>query len=396
MHCLFHIANLTKKPRTDKHFPTFGLFIYSYVSTFTHMGKPFTFDRMCRILITLVFIAGAFYLVNVLRNVLLPFCLACLIAYILQPVVEFCMDRLRIRWHIVAIFLTLGVVGGAIVGLAYLFIPSIIDEINQMSILIKKYSDSGDIVPFLPNEIRDTLSSYFNAETMGKLIEGGKLESLINKGANLLSTSMEYLLHALEWLLTFIYVIFILLDYRQLMRGFQLLVPKKYRPIAEKVSEDIKTSMNRYFRGQALLALCAAVFYCIGFSIVGIPMAIVLGILVGVLYMIPYFQYVTLIPVAFVCFISSLAGPEGFWMLFGKCCLVYAISQCICDYILTPKIMGKAMGLNPAIILLSLSVWGTLLGLIGMIIALPLTTLLLAYYEEYIVGEDNAGKGLRI
>ncbi len=360
------------------------------------MSKPFTFDRMCRILISLVVIAGFVYLVTVLRNVLLPFCLACLIAYILQPIVEFCMDKLRIRWRIVAIFLTLGVVGGVIVGLAYLFIPSIVSETNEMLRLLKKYSDSGAIPPLLPQEIIDTVTHYFNAENLDKLLEGGKLESLLNKGANLVSTSVEYLLHALEWLLTFIYVIFILLDYKRLMKGFQMLVPKKYRPIAAKVSDDIKNSMNRYFRSQALLALCAAVFYCIGFSIVGIPLAIVLGILVGVLYMIPYFQYVTIIPVAFVCFISSLAGPDGFWMIFGKCLLVYAVSQCICDYILTPKIMGKAMGLNPAIILLSLSVWGTLLGLIGMIIALPLTTLILAYYEEYVVGEDNTGKGLRI
>lgn len=359
------------------------------------MSKPFTFDRMCRILITLVIIAGAVYLINVLRNVLLPFCLACLIAYILEPAVEFCMNRLRIKWRIVAILLTLGTVGCAIAGLAYLFIPSIVDEINQMATLVRKYSESGDIVPFLPREIRDTLSQYFNTDTMNRLIEGGRLESIINKGANLLSTSVEYLLHALEWLLTFIYVIFILLDYRRLMRGFRMLVPKKYRHIASKVSDDIKRSMNRYFRGQALLALFAAVFYCIGFSIVGIPMAIVLGILVGLLYMIPYFQYVTLMPVAFVCFISSLAGPDGFWVLMGKCLIVYVVSQCVCDYILTPKIMGKALGLNPAIILLSLSVWGTLLGLIGMIIALPLTTLILAYYEEYIVGEDNPDAGLR-
>ena len=145
--------------------------------------------------------------------------------------------------------------------------------------------------------------------------------------------------------------------------------------------------MNRYFRGQAVLALCAMVFYCIGFSIVGIPMAIILGITVGLLYMIPYFQYVTVIPVMLVCLIYSLGGSADFWVLAGKCALVYLVSQCICDYVLTPKIMGKALGLNPAIILLSLSIWGTLLGIIGMIIALPLTTLCLSYYQHYVI--DN-------
>jgi predicted PurR-regulated permease PerM len=63
---------------------------------------------------------------------------------------------------------------------------------------------------------------------------------------------------------------------------------------------------------------------------------------------------------------------------------VYVIVQVIQDFVLTPKIMGKAMGLNPAIILLSISVWGSLLGFIGLIIALPLTTLLISYYNRYI------------
>lgn len=125
-------------------------------------------------------------------------------------------------------------------------------------------------------------------------------------------------------------------------------------------------------------------------------MAIIMGVLVGVLYMIPYFQYITVIPVLVLCFISSLAGQGSFWPMVGQCALVYVISQCICDYILTPKIMGKTMGLNPAIILLSLSVWGTLLGLIGMIIALPLTTLLLAYYQEFVIKRGSKTPGEKL
>lgn len=60
------------------------------------------------------------------------------------------------------------------------------------------------------------------------------------------------------------------------------------------------------------------------------------------------------------------------------------VSQSVCDYIITPHVMGRAMGLNPAVILLSLSVWGSLLGIIGMIIALPVTALIMTYYERYI------------
>jgi predicted PurR-regulated permease PerM len=65
--------------------------------------------------------------------------------------------------------------------------------------------------------------------------------------------------------------------------------------------------------------------------------------------------------------------------------IVFAVVQTIQDTILTPKIMGHVMGLNSAIILLSLSIWGSLLGILGMIIALPMTTLLITYYQKYVV-----------
>ena len=78
---------------------------------------------------------------------------------------------------------------------------------------------------------------------------------------------------------------------------------------------------------------------------------------------------------------------QNFWVVFGLAFLVFCVVQVITDMVVTPKIMGKAMGLNPAILLLSLSVWGALLGFIGLIVALPLTTLLIAYWQRYVTRE---------
>lgn len=352
-------------------------------------SRPLTFDRVARYIFAIAIVVGLIWLINILKNVLLPFCLACLIAYLLDPLVEFTRKLLHLKGRVIAIFITLIEVTFLIGLLIYFFVPSVIKEVNHMEELIRNYSSSGVSVPFVPSEVHDFINKYINSDTIKQMMQGGHLETIINKSTSILSAVLGFLMHTLEWLLTFIYVIFILIDYKRLMKGFRLLVPPKFRPIAYRVGDDIKNSMNKYFRGQALIALCAAVFYCIGFSIVGIPLAIVLGVLVGILYMIPYFQYVTLIPVALVCLIDSMGGGVAFWSELGQCGLVYVVSQCICDYVLTPKIMGKALGLNPAIILLSLSVWGTLLGLIGMIIALPLTTLLLAYYEEFVINRSD-------
>lgn len=347
--------------------------------------QPYTFDRVVRLIISIAILAGAIWLINVLKDVLLPFCVACLVAYILEPFVQLNRNVLRLKGRVIASFVTLFEVTLVLGLLAYLFVPSLLDEMHQMGAFIKQYSSDKDSLPLLPDGMHDFIRKNINLDNVAHSLNGQSIDALMSKASSLISGSVTVLLHTIEWLSTFIYIIFVMVDYEQLMRGFRLLVPPKYRPMAYRIGNDIKTSMNHYFRGQALIAFCAAVFYCIGFSIVGIPLAIVLGILVGVLYMIPYFQYITLIPVTLVCVIYSMDGSVEFWPVWWQCILVYVVSQCVCDYVLTPKIMGKALGLNPAIILLSLSVWGTLLGLIGMIIALPLTTLLLAYYEQFIL-----------
>lgn len=349
---------------------------------------PYTFDKVVRILATLIVVAVIVWLINYLRNVLLPFCVACLIAYILEPLVEFQLEKFHLKYRAIAVLLTLLEVGAAVTLLGYFFIPMAINEIGQLD---KMIADSRDVSsPFIPVEVQDYFRDILSSDNISQLISGSHFQSLLTKSSSLLSTIIDYVLHTIEWLLTFIYVIFVLLDYPHLMRGFRLLVPPRYRRVAYRLGNDIKDSMNRYFRGQVVIAMCAAVFYCIGFSIVGLPLSIILGITVGILYLIPYFQYVTLIPVVILCYMNSMTGAVSFWPEVGKCILVYAVSQSICDYVLTPKIMKKALGLNPAIILLSLSVWGTLLGIIGMIIALPMTTLLLAYYKEYVLGLNNS------
>ena len=139
--------------------------------------------------------------------------------------------------------------------------------------------------------------------------------------------------------------------------------------------------------------LCAGIvcgiLLAIGFKIIDFPLAIILGLFIGLLNMIPYLQTIGIIPMVILSLLRSAESGENFWIIFGLSLLVLGIVQCIQDLYLTPRIMGKAMGLNPAIILLSLSIWGILLGFIGLIIALPLTTLCLSYYKRFILEEKE-------
>jgi predicted PurR-regulated permease PerM len=152
---------------------------------------------------------------------------------------------------------------------------------------------------------------------------------------------------------------------------------------------DVERELNNYIRGQGLVALCLGVMFCIGFTIIDFPMAIGLGILIGILDLVPYLHTFALIPTAFLALLKAADTGQNFWVVFGLAVLVFIVVQIITDMVVTPKIMGKAMGLNPAILLLSLSVWGALLGFIGLIVALPLTTLIIAYWQRYVTKEHD-------
>ena len=179
------------------------------------------------------------------------------------------------------------------------------------------------------------------------------------------------------------------MDYEELSDGWIKLVPKRNRKVAAKLVEDVQHGMNSYFRGQALVAFLVGILFSIGFLIIDFPLAIGLGLFIGFLNLVPYLQAVGFIPTILLAWLKANDTGESFWFILLTAIIVFIVVQSIQDAILVPKIMGKLMGLNPAVILLSLSVWGSLMGMIGLIIALPLTTLILSYYRQFIERDER-------
>lgn len=108
--------------------------------------------------------------------------------------------------------------------------------------------------------------------------------------------------------------------------------------------------------------------------------------------MIPYLQIIGLVPAIILAILKAADTGGNFWLILASAMIVFAVVQAIQDGFIVPHVMGKITGLNPAIILLSLSVWGSLMGMLGMIIALPLTTLILSYYQRFIINRENIRK----
>lgn len=355
--------------------------------------KKYDFDRVVRLVITLVTVALGIYVINYLSPVLLPFVIGFILAYILDPLVGFFQNKMRVRNRMLSVILTLVTVVGAVWLALWLLIPYLVDEISEMAKMLTTYAKSSFSVPYIPAAVHDYIRQYVDVQQIYSLLSKEQWMKLANQVAtgtwSFVGGTLSVILNIASWLIVLLYMFFVMLDFDKLSKGFKGAIPKKYRRTAFKVIGDVQHTMSRYFRGQAMVSFFVGVIFAIEFYIIGLPMAIVFGLLIGVLNMVPYLQLISIPVAAFLCLVASVATGGSFWVLFGWTFAAYCICQVIQDMVLIPAIMKSAMGLNPAIVFLSLSLWAYVLGFIGLIIALPLTTLIISYYSEYVLHEPN-------
>lgn len=353
------------------------------------MAKEITFDKFVRWAGIIILILGILYVTNYLSSVLLPFFIAWFFAYLLYPVVMFIENKMHVRIRALSIIIAMLTMTAVIGGVIWLIIPPMIDQFDKLGDVLTKWlhqtTHTNNLTALIKewmqnnqDQIERFLRSKDFSDTMKSTMP--KLFAVVGQTANVL-------LSIIASMITLLYMFFILLDYETLTSNWVRIFPKKNRPFWQALMNDVKRELNNYIRGQGMVALCMGIMFCIGFTIIGFPMAIGLGILIGILDLVPYLHTFALIPTAFLAMLKAADTGQSFWLVFGLAFLVFCVVQVITDMVVTPKIMGKAMGLNPAILLLSLSVWGALLGFLGLIVALPLTTLLIAYWQRYVTRE---------
>ena len=174
-------------------------------------------------------------------------------------------------------------------------------------------------------------------------------------------------------------------DYEKISKNWHKYIPQRFSDGIQMLLRDLDRNMNAYFRGQALVAGIVGILFAIGFQIIGLPMGIGIGLFIGVLNLVPYMQALGIPPCILLGLIQSAETGRPVWVVMLCIAAVFIIVQSIQDMVLVPKIMGDVTGMGPAWILLSLSIWGSLLGFVGMIIALPVTTLFISYYKRFVL-----------
>ena len=353
------------------------------------MQKEITFDRFIRWTGIGLLVLAILLLMNYLSSVLLPFFIAWFMAYLLYPIVKFVQYKMHVPTRALSIIVTLIFVIAVVGGVVYLIIPPMIEQFQKLGELATKYIHNTAHITSIPETIQGwiqenqaRIDEFFRSKDFTDA-----LKTAMPQLFSFLGQTASVVISIVASLITLLYMFFILLDYEYLTENWIKIFPKKVRPFWSELMQDVERELNNYIRGQGLVALTMGVLFCIGFTIIDFPMAIGLGILIGILDLVPYLHTFALIPTALLALLKAADTGQNFWIILISAVAVFAIVQVIIDMIVTPKIMGKAMGLNPAILLLSLSVWGALLGFIGLIIALPRTTRLIAYYQRYVTRE---------
>lgn len=353
--------------------------------------KEITFDRFVRGTLIVILLVCVDFLLNMLSSVLWQFFLAWLLAYLMFPMVKFLQYKCHLRNRGLSIVVSLLSVLGVFAGLMWVTIPAALNQILSLSDDLLLYVThwagenhvSEQLLAFIEkNYSEDKLLEILQQDSTWQILEGA-----VTQAWAFLAGTINVLLGLVNIFVVLLYLVFILLDYESLTEGWIQFIPQQQRDMTKSVVKDVESSMSSYFRGQGTIAFLVGVLFSIGFLIIGFPLAIPIGLFIGLLNMVPYLQLISLIPVTFVALLEASDKGESFWAIMAMVLVVYAVVQTIQDVVLTPRILGKAMGLNPAIILLSLSVWGCLLGFIGLIIALPLTSLCISYYKRFVLKE---------
>lgn len=354
--------------------------------------RPYTFDRVFRLAISAGILYGLIRLMAHLSDVLIPFTVAFLLAYLLNPLVCWVQRKITNRLAAVAVTLTGVALILALIGI--IFVPIVMNEVSHMGKLVHRVVTDSDLAQRasekLPPNLWASIREYAKSEQVRDILWQKDFWSFTQAVAKkvlpgvwgLVAGTTSVLLGVMGLFVIVLYLVFLLMDYQRVKNEWKRLIPPDYREPILEFLQDFDAAMSRYFRAQAVVAGSVGVLFAVGFSIIGLPMGILLGLFIGLLNMVPYLQMVGAIPAAVLALIMALETGTGVLTALALTGAVFVVVQVIQDAVLTPKIMGKVTGLSPAMILLSISVWGKLLGFLGLVIALPATCLVLAYYHR--------------
>ena len=339
-----------------------------------------------RIGVLILALVGVLWLLGVTRAVWFTFALAWLVAYLVQPLVNWTERRLRARWlGVVFVLLGFFLLGGLISVLVTNLIREASEFSSTLPALIDRVVQTSQTLPAgiqalpLPaalvtivDQAYQSLGALLQRLTTG-LITG--LEGLVKSGGLLggLRVIVEDVVRFFAFLAMTIYLT---LDLPRVARSLLQAVPFAYQPLAHDLAAKLERSVGGYVRGQLLIAAVVGALLWLGLSLIGLPLALSLGVLAGVLSVVPFFGVIGIVPSLLV------AASLGWWQVLAVLALFAAANQ-LESHVLQPLVLGRTAHLHPVTIILALLLGVSLYGLLGAIVAVPIAAFLKLLYTNY-------------
>ena len=355
--------------------------------------NPYTFDRVVRLVLFALTVWIVVRLLTVLSDALVPFAVALTMAYLLNPLVNI-VGRV-IKNRTAAVVITLVALFVPAIKLLWMGLGVIGAELGRTGRMLASIVNDSAIAAraaeFFPPDIWQQITDLAKQDGVRQFLSEAGVVDLLKGSAqkllpgiwNLVSGSAQSLIALAGVFVIILYLVFLLADFEKL--GFwRTQIPHTYQERVCSFIDEFANITNRYFRTQALIACIVGCLFATGFLIIGLPLAIFLGLLIGLLNMVPYLQMAGVIPAFLLAGVNALATGGNIWMGLGGVAAVFAVVQVFQDAVLVPKLQGESLGLSPWMILLSLSIWGQLLGFLGLVMALPLSCMALAVYRQYV------------
>ena len=327
-----------------------------------------------RSLVWLAVAVGAFVLLWLLGPVLTPFIVAAVLAYALHPAVEALAARRMPRLLAVVLVELVAII--ALLALVLLIIPVIVKEVPLLKEQVPLLFDRANktLVPWLAQfGIRVSLDSASIKAFLLKALDAN-LEDWM---ATLLSSARigGSMLLALigNALLMPLVLFYLLLDWLNLVERLQALIPPRLRPAMLGFLDECDSVLGQYLRGQVLVMVVLAVYFSVALALAGFDLALPVGVFTGLAFFIPYLGF------GLGLVLALLAGALQFGGWYGVIvvALIYGIGQVAETLVLTPRLVGERIGLNPLAVIFALLAFGHLFGFVGVLIALPVSAVLL-------------------
>ena len=353
------------------------------------MDKKWQYRVIISLLILIVI-----YLLYILKSVAIPILLSTIIAYLLDPLVDR-LEKFRIGRGASILILTLSVVAFFVL-VILLVIPAIEQEIMSLAQNMPEYMAriKGEAGPFFDKSFRSLFPAY-DFSTTGLLMEG---ESLLKKIPadllkNILSAvtstfkgTLSLILSVLGILIMPLYIYYILKDFDTFKDGIISLLPFRSRPFIIKQFKEVDETLSSFIRGQIIICVILAAIYSVGLYLIGIDLALVIGILSGAAFIIPYIGTVLgIIAASFLAFVEFHDITHIIYVL-----ILYGGTQLLEGFFITPRVIGNKVGLHPLAILLSIIIGGELFGFLGILLAVPAAAILKIFTFSAIESYKNS------